>query len=298
MQNIKAVVDLNSRIESALAGFLNRNFDQTNRSVVPNLLEQSIRYSTLSGGKRIRPRLSLATSKLLGLNESIGLRAGIAVELIHTFTLIHDDLPCMDNDDLRRGKPSNHIAYGEPIALLAGDALIPMAYQCLTEVRKDVSAEYFANALTRFGDSIGVHGVIGGQAFELSLESNSTLDQLAVLHSKKTGALFEASILLPMDLSGVSEFAHQGQILLRLSQSIGSAFQLLDDFDDQLEDNPKQNLVIRDQKLEYTSRVLAKLKECEFELDHEWGPKKSADLFQISHSLIQKLDEEISKRQS
>jgi geranylgeranyl diphosphate synthase, type II len=173
----------------------------------PRSLEESIAYSVLNLGKRVRPQLSLAVGELLELPQKQALTIGLAVELVHCFTLIHDDLPCMDNDDFRRGKPSNHKVFGEAVALLAGTALLDLAHEIFLELVAHVPPQNFQAAAKRF-------------------------------HSK-TGALFEAALLLPMDLAGISESSPEGKALYALSDAVGLAFQTADDLEDAFQDAEK-----------------------------------------------------------
>lgn len=197
----------------------------------PNLAD-SIRYSLLSGGKRFRPRLMEASAELLSIPPTAFIPFAVALEMIHAFTLVHDDLPCMDDDDLRRGKPTNHKVYGEALALLAGDALVPMAYEACFEARAHVDQEAWVKALRRLLVLSGPRGVIGGQALEMLLEGNTSLGRLREMHSLKTGALFDASILVPADLSGLEESSPRMNCLARFSHAFGLGFQTADDLDD------------------------------------------------------------------
>ncbi len=220
----------------------------------PNLAE-SIRYSLLSGGKRFRPRLMEASGELLSLQERAFVPFAVALEMIHAFTLIHDDLPCMDDDDLRRGKPTNHKVYGEALALLAGDALVPMAFEACFEALPHVNERAWANALQRLLILSGPRGVIGGQALEMLLAGNTSLAKLREMHSLKTGALFDASILIPADLAGLEASSSQMKALTRFSHAFGLAFQTADDLDDaEQERDPATGEFPKTSVLHYLSR--------------------------------------------
>lgn len=195
-------------------------------------LAESIRYSLLSGGKRFRPRLMEASAQLLNVSSAAFAPFAIGLELIHAFTLIHDDLPCMDDDDLRRGKPTNHKVYGEALALLAGDALVPLAFESCFRARAHVSEALWARALSRLIRLSGPHGVIGGQALEMTIHQDPSLDKLRRMHSLKTGALFDAALLIPADLAGIDPSSTQMGVLTRFSRAFGLAFQTADDLDD------------------------------------------------------------------
>lgn len=201
---------------------------------VPQNLRESIRYSLLAPGKRVRPRLAVAASDLLGLKSQIGFTIGAAIEMIHCYTLIHDDLPCMDNDDFRRGKPTNHKVYGEAVALLAGDSLMPMAWELLDSLFDQADTHQVRRALARFSWAVGPRGVVAGQAQEFILDSKSSKTEVEAMHGLKTGALFDASILMPLDVSGLE--GPKADALLAFSKSFGLAFQAADDLEDLKQD--------------------------------------------------------------
>lgn len=211
---------------------------------VPTNLSSAIEYSLLAPGKRIRPRLALATGQLLGLDSAATMPTAVAIEMVHCFTLIHDDLPCMDNDDFRRGRPSNHKVHGEGLALLAGDALLALAFEVFAQSSAHVKQAPFALALKRFVRASGASGVIGGQAAEALLSTSSSLDEVLEMHRKKTGALFEAAILVPMNLAGVAEPSAEASALSAFASAIGSAFQIADDIEDAKEESEKDEVNI------------------------------------------------------
>jgi geranylgeranyl diphosphate synthase type II len=218
--------------ETSLSTFLDRRLGTT----TPDNLAQSLRYSLLAPGKRIRPRLAIASGQMLGLHESAAYAAGAAIEMIHCFTLIHDDLPCMDDDDFRRGQPSNHKKFGEATALLAGDALLSMAFETFLEAQNFVDPRHLAAGMSRLLHAIGPQGVIGGQAAESLLTSHSTLEELHFMHARKTGALFEAALLIPKDLTGGYSDKNLPDELDLFAKELGSAFQVADDLDDAHQD--------------------------------------------------------------
>ncbi|HUN58034.1 MAG TPA: farnesyl diphosphate synthase [Candidatus Binataceae bacterium] len=193
-------------------------------------LFEAMRYSLLAGGKRLRPILALAACESVGGSLEAALSFGCAVEMIHTYSLIHDDLPCMDDDDLRRGRLTNHKVYGEAIATLAGDGLLTDAFKVLA--RNSLSARVPASALietvAELADAAGSAGMVGGQVIDLLGEGRDlTLSELEVLHGKKTGALFVASVCGGARLGG----AVQAQIsaLREYARKLGLAFQVADD---------------------------------------------------------------------
>lgn len=188
---------------------------------------QASMYSLLAGGKRIRPTYMFCSSKLLGVDLNVSLPYATALEMIHTYSLIHDDLPSMDNDDLRRGKPTCHKVYGEGIALLAGDNLLNRAHEIL--LSEVVNNPSHAKASFHISDYAGINGMIGGQSIDLASEGKSiSLDVLYELQRKKTGALLKAAILTPCYLT--TEFdAKVTSILESYAEHIGLAFQIKDD---------------------------------------------------------------------
>src|SRR6202051_1069349 len=159
-------------------------------------LFEAMRYSLMAGGKRLRPVLALAACEAVGgtLDRAMGLAC--AIEMIHTYSLVHDDLPCMDDDDLRRGRPTNHKVYGEAIATLAGDALLTDAFKVLARAtRAGVAAPVVLETIAELAIAAGSAGMVGGQVIDLLGEGKSkTLEELEELHGKKTGALFLASV--------------------------------------------------------------------------------------------------------
>ena len=194
------------------------------------------KYSLLGGGKRIRPFLVTEFCRLFGGNEKAALRFGAAVEMIHCYSLIHDDLPCMDDDDMRRGKPTNHKQFGYANALLAGDALLTKAF--LTAASNPfVSANTALEAVRLMADAAGDKGMIGGQVLDLIGETEDLeLDALLELHTKKTGALIECAALLGVLAAGYSLDSHQAKIASAYATKIGLAFQVIDDLLDMVGD--------------------------------------------------------------
>lgn len=221
-----------------LAKTLDRHLGDPRHSC-PENLGQAIRYTLLLSGKRIRPRLSLASGHMMGLSPAITETIAVAMEMIHCFTLIHDDLPCMDDDDMRRGKPSNHKIHGEAVALLAGNALMALGMEVFSEVAPELPNAAFQAGFARFIEAVGPRGVLGGQAREFQLGMDSTLEQLRLTHQKKTGALFEAAILIPKDLAGLPSQDPKVQFLSQFAVILGEAFQISDDLEDAIEDAGK-----------------------------------------------------------
>ena len=158
-------------------------------------LKDAMRYAVLDGGKRLRPLLALAACEAVGGNLQAALRAACAVELIHAYSLVHDDMPCMDNDVMRRGKPTVHVQFGEAQALLAGDALQALSFELLTPADTSVDAATQARLCRVLAQAAGAQGMAGGQAIDLaSVGLPLDTDQLHEMHSLKTGALLKASV--------------------------------------------------------------------------------------------------------
>ncbi|URR35156.1 polyprenyl synthetase family protein [Thermosynechococcus sp. HN-54] len=195
----------------------------------PEKIYDAMRYSLMAGGKRLRPILCLATCELMGGTVEMAMPTACALEMIHTMSLIHDDLPAMDNDDYRRGKPTNHKVYGEDIAILAGDGLLAYAFEYVVEQTKNVPAEYLLKIVARLGHAVAATGLVGGQVVDLECEGqpNIGLETLHFIHSHKTGALLEAAVVSGALLTGANE--SDVARLSRYAANIGLAFQIVDD---------------------------------------------------------------------
>ena len=195
-------------------------------------LYESMRYSLLAGGKRIRPVLTLEFARLAGLADwKTALPMACALELVHTYSLIHDDLPCMDNDDLRRGKPTNHMVYGETLAVLAGDALQPAAYELILE-RVPGTRERLACALL-LAEASGPDGMVAGQVLD-TLHHPSTEAELAEVHRLKTGCMIRAACV--MGCAAADAFAEMREAACTYAEKLGLAFQIRDDMLDVMGD--------------------------------------------------------------
>jgi geranylgeranyl diphosphate synthase type II len=213
--------DLQQRVEAALDGAL--------PVVYPETIYESMRYSLMAGGKRLRPILCLATCELMGGSEPMAMATACALEMIHTMSLIHDDLPAMDNDDYRRGKLTNHKVYGDDVAILAGDALLAYAFEHVARQTVGVSPERILRVVADLGRSVGAEGLVGGQVVDLASEGNPdiTLETLTYIHTHKTGALLEVSVTAGAILAGADEAAIA--TLSDYAKCIGLAFQIVDD---------------------------------------------------------------------
>ncbi|MES2257900.1 MAG: farnesyl diphosphate synthase [Pseudomonadota bacterium] len=195
---------------------------------LPARLHEAMRYALLGGGKRVRPLLVYAAGALFGADTAVLSRAAAALEMIHAYSLVHDDMPCMDDDELRRGKPTVHVAYDEATALLVGDALQAQAFLVLSEVHTLAPARLIA-MLRLLAHAAGSGGMCGGQAIDLaSVGLNLTLEQLEQMHQLKTGALLRASVLLGA-LAGKELNEAETAALHTYARAIGLAFQVVDD---------------------------------------------------------------------
>jgi len=211
-----------TRVEQALSDWVDAK--------APAELGQAMRYAVLDGGKRLRPLLVLAAAEAVGATAShAALRAACAIELIHAYSLVHDDMPCMDNDVLRRGKPTVHVQFGEAQALLAGDALQSLAFELLTPTDRSISADTQACCVGLLARASGYWGMAGGQAIDLaSVGHKLSEDQLRQMHRLKTGALLLCSVEMGA-ACGAAVPAHTQAALARFGQALGLAFQVVDD---------------------------------------------------------------------
>ncbi|MEL6139182.1 MAG: geranylgeranyl diphosphate synthase CrtE [Cyanobacteria bacterium J06628_6] len=210
------------RVEAAL--------DRSLAVVYPEQIYEAMRYSLLAGGKRLRPILCLATCQLAGGEPDMAMPTACALEMVHTMSLIHDDLPSMDDDDYRRGRLTNHKVYGEDVAILAGDALLAYAFEFIAaQTPNRVPAERTLRVIQRLGRAVGAAGLVGGQIVDLASEGQPdvSLDQLNFIHMHKTAALLEVSVVSGALLAGANDDTLAR--LTRYAQNIGLAFQIVDD---------------------------------------------------------------------
>jgi geranylgeranyl diphosphate synthase type II len=211
-----------TRIEATLDALL------PPKTQTPGVLYDSMRYSIFAGGKRLRPALTLATVEALGGDVEAALPVAATLEMIHTYSLIHDDLPCMDDDDLRRGMPTNHKVYGEATALLAGDALLTHAFQVLGTMKTDVPASTMLRIVGELAKASGAVGMVAGQMADMENEGKqANAETLAFIHANKTGALLTASVRIGALFAAAQEA--QLHALTTYAQRIGLAFQIQDD---------------------------------------------------------------------
>jgi geranylgeranyl diphosphate synthase type II len=232
-ENIKiALAENSAATEAALEEF----FKNKNGSGSLEIILSAEKYSLLGGGKRIRPFLVNEVARVLGASLEASMPFAIAVEMVHTYSLIHDDLPCMDDDDFRRGKPSNHKVYGEAYAMLAGDALLTNAFLAAASNQK-LSATSLKDAVIALADAAGDEGMIGGQVTDLEGEEKElTFEELLRLHSLKTGKMIEVSALLGCIAAGYSAETKEARAVCAYARNIGLAFQAIDDLLDLIGD--------------------------------------------------------------
>ena len=203
------------RVEAALHAYVSTWGD------VPEPLGEAMRYSLFAGGKRLRPALALGAAEVVCGDDAPALPAACALEMIHTYSLIHDDLPAMDDDAMRRGKPTCHVVFGEAMAILAGDALLTMAFDLLAETGD-------LRVVREVAQASGIGGMAGGQTLDLQYEGREiTLEALEELHRRKTGALVRASVVVGAMLAGADD--RTVQVLGHYGEYVGLAFQIIDD---------------------------------------------------------------------
>ena len=212
-------------VDAALDRYLPREDE------LPVSLHKAMRYSVFAGGKRVRPILMLAASETVGGSVNQALPAACAMEMIHTYSLVHDDLPAMDDDDFRRGNPTNHKVFGEAVAILAGDALLTQAFVLLSNAENLslVSPEQLLAVVQEISRCAGSHGMVGGQVVDMESEGSREIDLATVqyIHTHKTGALIKASVKAGAILGGADEVSLAA--LTSYGEAVGLAFQIADD---------------------------------------------------------------------
>jgi geranylgeranyl diphosphate synthase type II len=217
----KYLRDRKQEVESALDASISITY--------PEKIYESMRYSLMAGGKRLRPILTLAACELLGGDRATAMPTACAMEMVHTMSLIHDDLPAMDNDDFRRGKLTNHKVYGDDIAILAGDALLAYAFEYIAAQTKAVPAERILKVVAHLGHAVAATGLVGGQVVDLECEGKPdvTSETLTFIHIHKTAALLESCVICGALLAGANDTDIKR--LSTYANNIGLAFQIIDD---------------------------------------------------------------------
>ena len=225
---IPTIFDLNGYLKQQ-KDVVEEALDKSIAIARPEKIYEAMRYSLLAGGKRLRPILCLATCDLMGGTEAMAMPTACALEMIHTMSLIHDDLPAMDNDDFRRGKPTNHKVYGDDIAILAGDGLLAYAFEFVATQTKNVAPENIIRVVAALGRTVGAAGLVGGQVLDLESEGKPdiTAETLSFIHNHKTGALLETSVVSGAILADADE--KDIKRLSNYAKNIGLAFQIIDD---------------------------------------------------------------------
>ncbi|NYV65959.1 polyprenyl synthetase family protein [Bacillus sp. Gen3] len=211
---------MNKELENQLSAYIS-NLN------APMIIKEAMDYSLQAGGKRIRPSLVFATIRSFGQNEMEGMSVACALEMIHTYSLIHDDLPAMDNDDLRRGKPTNHKVFGEAYSILAGDGLLTYSFQVIAQDPK-LSNDKKVKLMELLAISAGPEGMVGGQVADMLGENKSlTIDELEYIHKNKTGKLLLYAVKAGAIIANATN--EQIDILAEYAENIGLAFQIRDD---------------------------------------------------------------------
>jgi len=217
-----ALADSSQAVEEALEALLPQPSGLYAR------VQEAMRYAIFAGGKRLRPFLVLQSARLFGVSEANAVRVAAAIEVLHTYSLVHDDLPPMDNDDLRRGRPTTHRAFDEATAILAGDGLLTVAFEILADAATHASAGVRCQLITNLAKASGSFGMIGGQMIDMkAAEQTLDAEQVMLLQQLKTGALFEFSCEAGAVLGEASKADHER--LLSYARDFGLAFQITDD---------------------------------------------------------------------
>ncbi|WP_029688286.1 polyprenyl synthetase family protein [Thermoanaerobacter sp. A7A] len=268
----------------------------------PEIIYEAMRYSVFAGGKRLRPVLCLSSCELLGGDIKKALPVACAIELIHTYSLIHDDLPAMDNDDLRRGKPTNHKVYGEAIAILAGDGLLNLGYEVLVRHALEHPEDYerILKATNEIATASGCKGIIGGQVVDiLSQNTELTYEELKFMHEHKTGALIEASVCAGAYIAGATE--EEIHALREYARLIGFAFQIKDDILDVIGEEEKLGKKVGSDKekgkftfvnifgLEKSQEMVVELTQNAIKILDRFG-EKAEFLKELSNYLIERVN--------
>lgn len=288
--------------------FMSEHQDQINKALqfylseldTPQELLEAMAYSLLAGGKRIRPIFLLAVISALGKECKIGYPAACAIEMIHTYSLIHDDLPAMDDDNYRRGKKTNHKVFGEAMAILAGDALLTHAFNLLTHVdQDDLPAHIQVQMVRELSLYAGGQGMVGGQVADMLGEGKAlALEELAYIHEHKTGDLLVCSVRLGCHIAGATE--KQTQYLISYARHIGMAFQIQDDILDEIGDAQKMGKSVgSDRKQDKTTYVsIYGLEGAKNELNnHIQSAKQALSAADIDEYLLLELADYMIKRE-
>lgn len=265
----KEMLEVATKIDSLFDTFFSiKNFPSAK-------LAESMRYSTIGGGKKFRPYLLYKVSQNLGVAENIALYVGACIEMLHSYTLIHDDLPCMDNDDIRRGKPSNHKKFNEYTAVLAGDSLQSEAFYLLSSNKLDLEAQIKLDIINLVAETIGPKNLISGQMLDLEFERNNLSEDDSIninqIHNLKTAKLIVLCLLIPAVIARKDD--EYKQKLVEYGETLGLIYQMVDDLND-YEDESDESMNMIDaigiektkiQLEETNKKSLELLKELEIE---------------------------------
>lgn len=270
MKFYEQLTSCQARVEAALDGYFKEDLPQ-------KTLLDAMRYSLLAGGKRIRPVLAVKFCEAAGGRVEQALPVGCAVEMLHTYSLIHDDLPCMDNDDLRRGRPTNHKVYGECTATLAGDALQCAAFQ--TILKAELPAEVRAAAALELANAAGQDGMCGGQQLDMEGEERKlTLDEIRQMNGLKTGCLLRAACVMGVLAAGKAPDSEQAKAAAEYADAIGLAFQIRDDMLNVISDEETMGKPVGNDEESHKSTYvsLLGLEQCQRVVDEQTERAKSA----------------------
>lgn len=276
-------------VENALPSFLPSALNGQDEVV------EAMKYSLTNGGKRLRPVLTLEFCRACGGDRHDAIEAACAVEFVHTYSLIHDDLPCMDNDDFRRGKPSCHKEFSEDIALLAGDGLLTHAFQIISD--SDMSDSAKAKAVSLLAENAGVGGMLGGQVLDLKYElGNPTVKELLTVHKMKTGALIAAACIMGCIAAGAE--SNRIAAASKFAYYIGIAFQIKDDILDVVGSSDKLGKPVgsdaENNKTTYVTKVGLTKAQSDVELLTEKGLKE-LEVFEDSEFITMLADKLINR---
>lgn len=261
-------------------------------------LNEAMKYSINAGGKRLRPVLMIESAKMIELSLDKIMPLAIAIEMIHTYSLIHDDLPCMDDDDLRRGKPTNHKVFGEDMAVLAGDGLLNLAMETALSGYNSQHDSNYINAVKYLFACSGSDGMIGGQVIDIEHTGKfQSLDQLKIMHSKKTGALFNACCMCPALILGCNNDIIS--CLQDYTSHLGLLFQIKDDILDVIGDQTKMGKTLGKDEANNKSTFVSLLgldESIKYSIDIAKKAKSSLKLFDGKNDFLLGLVEYILER--
>ena len=285
-------------INKAAAEYLSQESFSGRESSGLDVMLDAMGYSLENGGKRIRPVLTLEFCRVCGGDYKTAIPFALALEMIHTYSLIHDDLPCMDNDDMRRGKPSNHKVYGEANALLAGDGLLTLAFE--TALSADVDADKKAKAALELAKAAGVSGMIGGQVMDLANEQKTaSLDEIILTEKLKTGALIKVAAVMGCIVAGATE--EQINAAQTYCENIGLAFQIVDDILDVTGDEVTLGKPIGSDSENGKSTFVSLLgleKSAEYARELTANAKSALNIFGDEGDFLSELADKLSERKS